>query len=254
MLHFDAVGSGPGLAFIHAGVADSRMWEAEVAKFSPRFRAVSMDLRGFGRSPHVPGAFACHDDIAEVLRAAGLARATLVGCSFGSTVAIETALAYPDLVAGLVLVSPSLGAGESEAMARFDEEESALLDRGDLEGATELNLRMWVDGPHRTPEVVAADVRGAVRAMQLRAFQLEVPEGVRRTKLEPPADQRLGEIRVPALVAVGALDQPFILETAERLLREIRGARRLVLPDAAHLPSLERPTLFHAALSEFLAR
>jgi 3-oxoadipate enol-lactonase len=252
MLHFEADGSGPGLAFIHAGVADSRMWGAEAARFSPRFRVVRMDLRGFGRSPHSPGRFAYHEDVAEVLRAAGVERAVLVGCSFGSTVAIETALAQPELVERLVLVSPSLGAEESTEMTRFGDEEEALLERGDLDGATELNLRMWVDGPHRTPDQVAPAVREQVRVMQRDAFSMSVPEGVVRARLEPAAGERLAEIRVPTLLVVGALDAPFILDAAERLARGIPGARRVVLPGAAHLPTLERPGEFHAALDGFL--
>jgi pimeloyl-ACP methyl ester carboxylesterase len=253
MLHFEADGSGPGLAFIHAGVADSRMWAAEAARFSPCRRVVRMDLRGFGRSSHVPGPFAHHDDVAEVLRTAGLARATLVGCSFGSTVAVETALAHPGLVERLVIVSPSLGGGESEEMARFDEAESALLEQGDLDGATELNLRMWVDGPRRGSDQVAPAVRESVRAMQRQAFAMQVPDGVQFRRLDPPAENRLAEIRVPALIMVGALDVPFVHRASQRLAREIRGARWFVFADAAHLPSLERPDEFHDALQEFLA-
>jgi pimeloyl-ACP methyl ester carboxylesterase len=228
------------------------MWDAEYADLASRFRVVRMDLRGFGCSPHSPGPFAYHEDVAEVLRAAGIERAVLVGCSFGSTVAIETALAHPGLVVRLVLVSPSLGAEESGEMIRFGEAEEALLERGDLDGATELNLRMWVDGPHRKPDQVAPGVRERVRVMQREAFAMETPEGVARVRLEPPAGQRLAEIRVPTLIVVGALDAPFILDAAERLTRGILGARRVVVPGAAHLPTLEQPEAFRAALEEFL--
>jgi len=252
VLHFEAAGAGPGLAFIHAGVADSRMWDADFAEFARRFRVVRMDLRGFGRSPLVPGRFSHRDDVAEALRAAGLERATLVGCSFGSTVAVETALAHPDLVEGLVLVSPSLGGGESEEMERFGEKEEALLERGDLDGATELNLRMWVDGPHRTPDQVAPELRERVRVMQREAFAMELPEGVQVARLEPPAEKRLDEIRVPTLVIIGALDVPYVLEASEQLAREVKAARRVVVAGAAHLPSLERPEAFRAILEEFL--
>ena len=199
MLHFEAAGAGPGLAFIHAGVADSRMWDADFAEFARRFRVVRMDLRGFGRSPLVPGRFSHRDDVAEALRAAGLERATLVGCSFGSTVAVETALAHPDLVEGLVLVSPSLGGGESEEMERFGEKEEALLERGDLDGATELNLRMWVDGPHRTPDQVAPELRERVRVLEAEVARREAEDLSPRLKsLEEERAALLEERRVVA--------------------------------------------------------
>lgn len=176
----------------------------------------------------------------------------LVGCSFGSTVATETAVAHPGLVERLVLVSPGLGTDDAEEMIRFGEEEDGLLEKGDLDAATELNLRMWVDGPHRAPDQVAPAVRERVRVMQRDAFAMEMPEGVVRQRLEPAAGRRLAEIRLPTLIVVGALDAPFILDAAERLTRAIRGARRVVIPDAAHLPTLERPEAFHAVLEEFL--
>jgi pimeloyl-ACP methyl ester carboxylesterase len=253
MLYFEATGAGPGLLFIHAGVADSRMWDAEYADFARRFRVVRLDLRGFGCSPHAPGRFAYHEDVAEVLRAAGLEHATLVGCSFGSTIAVETALAHSEMVDCLVLVSPTLGGGESEEMDRFGEEEEALLEKGDLDGATELNLRMWVDGPRRTPDQVSPEVRERVRVMQREAFAMETPGGIERIRLDPPAEKRLGEIRAPVLIVVGALDVPYVLGAAERLARAIPGARRVVMPGTAHLPSLEQPGDFRKILQEFLS-
>lgn len=245
-------GAGPGLVFLHAGACDSRMWDAEFRAFAPTHRVVRFDARGFGRSPLVSGRFAYHDDAAAVARAAGCERATLVGCSFGSVTALETALSHPALVERLVLVAPSVGIGDDEGMRRFGEEEDALVERGDLDAATELNLRMWVDGPHRGPNEVDPDVRERVRVMQLDAFRLEMPSGVERIRLEPPATERLAEIRVPTLVVVGALDQPFIAAAAERVEREIPGARRLVFADAAHMATMERPAEFLRAVRGFL--
>jgi pimeloyl-ACP methyl ester carboxylesterase len=246
-------GRGSGLLFLHAGVADSRMWDAEFAAFQESHRVVRFDIRGFGRSPMPPGRFAYHDDVLAVARETGLARTTLVGCSFGAAIALDTALAHPALVERLVLVSPSLGGGgDSEEMRRFDAEEEAALERGDLDGATELNLRMWVDGPHRAPTGVDPEVRERVRVMQLDAFRVEMPAGVERDRLEPPGAARLGELRAPTLAVAGALDVPFVLAAAERVEREVKGGRRAVIHGAAHMVNLERPTEFRLTLEDFL--
>jgi 3-oxoadipate enol-lactonase len=253
-VHLEAVGSGPGLVFIHAGVADSRMWDAELAAFADRFRVVRFDLRGFGRSPMVPGPFAYHDDVVAVMDAAGLSTATLVGCSFGANVAIDACLAHPDRVERLAVVAAGLGAmGDDPDVQKFGETEEALLEKGDLEGATELNLRMWVDGPFRKPGQVSREVRERVRVMQMDAFRMPMPEGVSRIRLDPPADTRLGEIHVPTLAIVGALDLPMMLRVAGRIESSVPGARRFVIPDAAHMVTLERPAEFHAILGEFLS-
>jgi pimeloyl-ACP methyl ester carboxylesterase len=252
-LHAEWAGSGPAILFLHAGVADSRMWDTEFAAFSGSSRVVRFDTRGFGRSPMPAATFAYHDDVVAVMGAAGCERATLVGCSFGANIAVDTALAHPDRIERLVLIAPGLGGGDDdEAMRRFGEEEEALLERGDLDGATELNLRMWVDGPFRVPAVVDPAVRERVRVMQRGAFALEMPAGVKRTHLDPPAAQRLSEIRVPTLVVVGALDVPYLLDVAERIEREVPDARRVVIPDAAHMVTLERPREFDRALRDFL--
>jgi 3-oxoadipate enol-lactonase len=252
-LYAEWSGTGPGLLFLHAGVADSRMWDAEFAAFSDRFRVARFDIRGFGRSAMSPGRFAYHDDVAAVARAAGLERAILVGCSFGGSIALDTSLAYPDLVEGLVLVAPGLGGGDDdEEMRRFGEAEEAALERGDLDGATELNLRMWVDGPRRKPEQVDAAVRERVRMMQRDAFAHEVPTGVERVRIAPPASERLGEISVPTLVVVGELDVPFILAAAERIEREVPRARRVTIPEAAHMVTMERGKEFQRVMGDFL--
>ena len=253
-MHIEAAGSGPGLVFIHAGVADSRMWDAEFTAFSDRFRVARFDLRGFGRSPMVPGSFAYHDDVVAVMDVASLPTATLVGCSFGARVALDTCLANPGRVDRLVLVAPGLSSMDDDPdIQKFGEEEDALVEKGDLDGATELNLRMWVDGPFRSPQQVSADVREQVRVMQLDAFRVPAPEGVHRVKLEPPADERLAEIGVPTLVIVGALDLPVKVRTAERIEGAIPSARRVVIPDAAHMATLERPAEFERILREFLS-
>jgi pimeloyl-ACP methyl ester carboxylesterase len=229
------------------------MWDAEFAAFQDRFRVLRFDLRGFGRTAMPTGRFAYHDDVAGVMRAAGIERATLVGCSFGANVAVETCLAYPGMVERLVLIAPGLGAGgDAKEIQEFDAAEESALERGDLEGATELNLRLWVDGPFRGAGAVAAAVRERVRVMQMDNFRVAMPEGVQRVRLEPPAGERLGEIRVPTLAIAGALDVPFLSGVAERIEREVAGARRVVVPDAAHILNLEKPEEFRRILSEFL--
>ncbi len=254
-LYYETAGSGPAVLWIHAGVADSRMWDGTSEALADRFRCVRFDIRGFGRSVIPPGRFSYHGDAVAVLDAVGVERASLVGCSFGGQIAIDTCLAYPHRVRSLVLVAAGIGGREpSEAMARFGEEEEALLERRDLDGATELNLRFWVDGPHRSPDQVDPLLRERVRIMQRALFDQEIPRGVERVGLEPPAIGRLGEIRVPVLIVIGDGDQPDVVDTADRLTMEIPGASKVVFPDVAHMVSMEAPARFRDVVAEFLER
>src|SRR5439155_8811975 len=99
----------------------------------------------------------------------GLERTSLVGGSMGAQVALEVAVAQPERIDRLVLMDAGLPghAWSDETRAGWAEEEAAL-ERGDLDAAVEVNLRMWVDGPRRSAGAVAAGVRERVGEMQRR--------------------------------------------------------------------------------------
>ncbi len=120
-----------------------------------------------------------------------LGPATLIGVSLGGAIALETAIARPELVSRLVLVAPGLRGFEmsDETKAGWAEEEAAL-ERGDVDGAVEVNLRMWVDGPSRAPDEVDADVRSKVGEMQRRAIEIWLEAGEERRP--PGAGRGLG--------------------------------------------------------------
>ena len=249
----EAAGTGPAVVFLHAGVADSRMWDAEFNALQATHRVVRLDLRGFGRSQLVAEKFSFHGDVAAVMESLHVDRATLVGCSFGSNVALDVALAHPERVERLVLVSPSVGDGnDSPGIRAFAEREEEALGRGDLDGATEENLRTWVDGPHRAPGEVDADVRRLVGTMQHQAFENPTPDGVKLDRVIPPARVRLGEIKVPTLIVAGSLDLDHVLGVARRLKAGIPGARLEMIEGTAHMPTLEEPRRWQSLLVDFL--
>jgi len=254
-LYAEVAGEGPEIVLLHEGICDSRMWDPQWETFTRSHRVLRFDFRGYGRSPLQPGRFASARDVIELLESHGFERAALVGASLGGRVALEVALAAPERVAALVLVGSGLpGHDWSEEMkATWEEEESALL-AGDLDGAVEVSLRTWVDGPRRTPEDVDPDVRSRVAEMQRRAFELQVPaeDEVEEELLVEDVAQRLGEIRAPTLVLVGEEDVPDIHAIADRLAREIPGAKPGTIANAAHAPSMERPDEFARLVLDFL--
>jgi pimeloyl-ACP methyl ester carboxylesterase len=245
--------AGPPLVLVHAGIADRRLWDAQVAAFAPQYRVLRYDLRGLGESTKPPTGFAHHEDLRGLLAALALRRAVVVGLSLGSRVALDVALAYPALTAALVLAAPALGGYPvSAAWEQYEVEEEAALERGDLPAAVELNLRMWVDGPRRDPAAVAPGVRARATTLVHDALA-RPPVRVRPGWLTPPAIGRLREVRTPTLVVVGDQDVPDVLAIADRLAAAIPGARRVVVPGAAHLVNLEAAEVFNRVVLEFLA-
>jgi pimeloyl-ACP methyl ester carboxylesterase len=118
------------LLFIHGGLADHRAAALYVAGLEDRYRVITPDLRGSGRSVF-RGALtwdALADDIAGLLDHLGVERALVGGVSFGSGVALRFALRHPRRLAGLALLSPLFAGAERglspaprEAMRRMAE-------------------------------------------------------------------------------------------------------------------------------------
>jgi pimeloyl-ACP methyl ester carboxylesterase len=255
-LAWDATGDGETVVLVHAGVADRRMWEPQWAAFGGSFRAIRYDARGFGETFSPIGPWSHHGDLGALLDELGLGRVHLVGASMGAGIAVEVALERPTAVASLVLIAPG-GAllGEAPDVLRSVwRAEGEALEKGDLDAAVEVNLRAWVDGPARSRDAVDPAVRAFVGGMQRRAFEVPGWDGdvAPESELEPSAADRLAELRIPVLVIVGMADWPPVVEVAERIGREVAGARVVRWPGVAHLPSLERPTEFERLVREFL--
>lgn len=252
-LYYEVAGQGPALLLIHAGVADHTMWDQQFAIFAQQYQTIRYDLRSFGKSRLPAGPFANHEDPAALLRHLGLKKAHVIGASYGGRIALDFALAHPAMLDSLILVAPDIGGyPPSEEIQRFGKAEELLLERGDLEAATELNLRMWVDGPLRRAEQVNAQVRQQVHDMQYQAFTAEIPEGVEEIDLDPPATERLAELHRPTLVIVGDLDVPQKLVAAQKLATQIAGARQVIVPGVAHMVNMEQPASFTSTVLAFL--
>ncbi len=127
-----------------------------------------------------------------------------------------------------------------------------LLERGDLEAATNLNVRFWVDGPRRTPDQVNPEVRRRVYEMQYHAFTVPMPAEAEEVTIEPPAMKRLAEIHVPTLIIVGDCDLPAKIALTQQLAREIPQAQLEIVKGAAHMVSMEQPEALNRLVQNFL--
>lgn len=252
-VYYEITGEGQPLVLLHAGVADSHMWDEQFAVFAQQYRVVRYDLRGYGQSEVPAKAFRAHEELAQLLQQLKISSAHIVGISYGGKIALDFTLAHPEMVKKLVLVAPSIsGSLPAPEVLKFYEDEEAALEAEDLDGATELNLRMWVDGPKRAPGEVKSAVRERVREMQRQAFDTIFPEGGIELDLEPPAVARLSEIKIPTLVIVGDYDIQPKLEQARWLATEITNAQHVVIAGVAHMVNMEKPAEFNVAVLDFL--
>jgi pimeloyl-ACP methyl ester carboxylesterase len=250
VLPYDEAGSGEVVLLLHAGVADRSMWSDHLEWLAEAgFRAVAVDLPGFGEAAIEDRPQAPWDDVLQTLRGLGVGRATLVGNSFGAAVALRLAAVAPEAVSALVLVSPPpLAPDPSPALRLAWDAENAALERGDIDGAVAAVVAAWTQ-PH-APEAL----RQRVATMQRRAFELQAAAG--EVKEAPdPLEQHpdvLAELQIPALLAAGENDMTDFRDSAEQLAAVLPLARHALIKSAGHLAPLEAPDEFKQLLLHFL--
>jgi pimeloyl-ACP methyl ester carboxylesterase len=252
MLPFDEIGSGPVIALLHAGIADRSMWREHLAPLADAgYRALALDLPGFGEAAITEGPQAPWDDVIVTLEELDVELAALVGNSFGGAVALRIALLAPELVSSLVLISaPSPAMPDpGERLAAVWAAEEAALERDDLDSAVEATVNGWTlpDASPALRERVAAMYR---RALILQNAAPNVSEAPDPFEGHP---ELLEKIAVPTLVAVGAHDMPDFLAAADVMADAIPNARHELIAHAGHLAPLETPAAFRRLLLDFLA-
>jgi pimeloyl-ACP methyl ester carboxylesterase len=229
---------GPPVLFLHGAGGSSAIWLTSLHRLARLRHAVAIDLPNHGRST---GAAASFDDLLGAVGATAatlcLGRSVLVGHSLGGLLALAAALAFPDKVAGLVLVASS---------ARF----------------TVSPRLMDVLTHHfsRWPELLAemgfspatpADVRRRGASLASQAGQEQT-----RTDFvlctERDVTGQLGAIACPTLIVTGADDLLCPPKWGDVLEAGIPGARRVALPRCGHFPMLEQPDTYGALLTDTL--
>src|ERR1700747_1190024 len=173
LLPFDAVGEGPVVVLLHAGIADRTMWRAHLEPIADSGRrALPLRLPGFGEAGFEPGAQSPWEDVLQTLRVLATDPVALVGNSYGGAVAMRIAAIAPAQVSALLLISaPEPGAEPSQELSASWEAEESALRAGDIERAVAAVVDTWTlpDAPD--------ELRERIAAMQRRAFLLQQAAG-----------------------------------------------------------------------------
>jgi pimeloyl-ACP methyl ester carboxylesterase len=246
-LHVDVQGHGPPILFLHAGISDSHMWDEQVRRFRRHFTVIRFDARGYGLSLKATAPFVPADDCEAVLAALGVASATIIGSSFGGTVALDLAVAHPSRVARLVIVSGSPGwQSYSETL---NQRTTAILVAGQEKGPDALTSA-WMNDPmltianhdRRLRPVVAAGIRrnaeGILAGSLMRPPEIAAP--------------RLDAIKIPTLLIVGDQDDPEVVQRTHEMRGRLQRSQEIVIRGADHLPNMEFPGQFNEAMDRFL--
>ena len=252
-IYHESVSTGIPVLFIHAGIADSRMWDPQFESVPDGFRYVRVDLQGFGRSPFAGVEYANHDDVLAVMEHLSVESAILVGCSRGGETALQLVETAADRVLGLVLIgasAPGFDPPDDDFEPPQWSEAVAAHKRGDMERLAELEAEMWVVGRGRPVEDVDTNLIESVIEMNRIPAGSEARREEVRTEPDMPLLPRLD---VPTLVVIGEHDYLDLRAASDHLAEQLSDRDAVVIAQTAHLPSLEQPEIFNQVLGDFLS-
>ncbi|HWC02905.1 MAG TPA: alpha/beta hydrolase [Methylomirabilota bacterium] len=258
-LHYDEVGQGAPLVFVHEFAGEGRSWHLQVRFFARRYRTITFNARGYPPSD-VPTAGTAYsqdqavDDIRGLLDALGIAKAHVCGLSMGGYATLHFGIRHPERALSLVVAGcgyGSLAADRAQfkrdvevTSQRFLAEPMAALADVYCQGPTRVQFRDKdpVGWQEFRDHFAAQSALG--HGLTMRGVQLTRPSVY---DLEP----ELGRLTVPTLIVTGDEDDP-CLEPGIFMKRKIRTSGLVVIPKAGHTINLEEPEAFNRAVLDFL--
>ena len=244
----DGAAGAPWMVFSNSLLTNLALWDDQVAAFGDRFRILRYDQRGHGGT-QVPDAPVTMDLLvqdAEALMAEfGITGATFVGVSMGAATALALAARAPERVARVVASDGQAATAPGGAMLWQERIEFARAHG--MEAVADSTVRRWFRpgyGEAGGPEVARA--REMIRTTALDGY-LACANALQSYDVR----QEMRAVRQPVLLLVGAADGA-LPQTMRAMQREIADARFVEIAEAGHLPNLEAPAAFNAAVREFL--
>jgi pimeloyl-ACP methyl ester carboxylesterase len=252
------------LVFVHGLSGSWPNWLEQLPRFAEEHRVITLDLPGFGHSPmpreaiSISGYARIVDGLLDQL---GVDAAAIVGNSMGGFIGAELAIAFPQRVERLVLVSAAglsthAPRGSAQAVPVLRRLERVLMASAawaaSISDTTmrrarlrDVALGVVVRHPSRLPAALAAEqVRGAGKPGFIGGLEAVIDYEIR---------DRLGKIACPTLIVWGDRDRLITVRDADVFAELIPNSRKVVFEDTGHVSMLERPEEFNALLEDFLA-
>lgn len=231
----------PPLVCVHGAGSSSVVWMDAVRRLSPTRRVVAPDLPGHGQSDrwHPPDDVTIamyRDAVGTVCAQLKIERAVLMGHSMGALIALDAAAAWPERVAGLILVGGGL---------RLPVAPNVLVQLGDF-----ARFGKWLSRLVWSPST-PLDVVERWGGVAFTADE-EITRADFRAVDRYDGAALATKVRAPTLALVGADDLMTPPRLTEELAAAIPGARAQIVLDAGHMLMLEQPERFFTEIESFL--
>jgi 3-oxoadipate enol-lactonase len=253
-LYYEEHGSGPQtIVFAHGLFWSGRMFDAQVAALSDRFRCVTFDFRGQGQSEVTRAGYdmdTLTDDAAALIQALDCAPCHFAGLSMGGFVAMRLGARRPELLRSLILLETSADPEPPENVPSFRRGAQVTRVLGPAAVASRVMPVMF----GRT--FMADPARAAERAEWQQRLSANHRVGIYRASMAV-CDRRgiydeIARITLPTLVIVGDEDTATRPDRAKRIVERIPDAKLVTIPHAGHTSTVEQPAAVNEALLTFL--
>jgi pimeloyl-ACP methyl ester carboxylesterase len=257
-LYVEAHGDGAPIVFSNGYSTTRENFRPQVEPLARAgHRVILWDYRGHGDSgaPEDPNAYSLAqvlDDLGRVLDwgAPGVP-AVLAGFSFGGAASLHFALRHPERVRALALIDTGPGFKNPDAQAKWLAQVERIAQNLETKGFQSfVESRAAATAIGRRPELAAA--QHAARAIAKMSPVGVANFGRRVSGPIPGCIDELAKISAPALVVVGEEDETY-LRAADVMAARLPNARKVVIPGAGHVVSIEEPEALNRALLDFLA-
>jgi len=249
-LYYEIAGEGKPIVLIHGNGADTRMWDDQFDYFAEHNRVLRYDARSRGKSaiPVEGVPYSHHNDLKELMKQLKIQKAHILGCSWGSGVAVDFVLTYPEMAYSLITVGPwAFGYDSPTARALgsvFGEVEALLKEKGAI-AATD----RWCDHIFAG----ALDLKGSKRIREIcydySFWPFTHNDPVQY--LDPSAIEQLDQISQPTLIITADRDLDACVEVADLMEEKIPDSRKVVLQDAGHGMNIDQPDEFNRLVLDF---
>jgi len=243
-------GNGEPLFFLHSSLLTSTMWDNQIEHFSKNYLAIAFDFCGHGKSELPKEPYSDYDDLKAIIDEKKLTKITLLGCSYGGSVALDFTLKYPENVSKLILISPAVNGYGYPLRLTFESIKNFRnVQKHGIEKSAELFIKnkYWdYFIPEKNKEVF--------KNIFIENKNFYNGNYNKKYILKPVAIKRLSEINTDVLLIIGDNDSSFNKDVSQKLKDKIKNIKFCKIKGCGHLPNMEKSEEVNKIIEEYLLK
>jgi len=245
-----STGNGDPVVFLHSSLLTSAMWNSQINYFSPKYKVITFDFCGYGKSDLPKGVYSDYEDLKTILDAKNIDKAVIAGCSYGGSVALDFALKYPEYVKKLVLITPAINGYRYPLKLTI---ESVKNFRNARKWGIEKAAEMFINNKYWNYFVPQDNnIKEEFKNIFIENKNFYNGNYAKKQTVKPAAIKRLSEIHNDALLIGTEHDSKFNKEAVKIVSKNIKGIKIYEIKNCGHLPNMEKSEEVNKIIEEYI--